>query len=337
MISAAHHAALVVATISLAFALVMATSMAALLIRRRRQEARMLARDEEKLAASRTLMCALAGGAEEPHLQELPSEAWRAALSHLLQLVRGEDRTRLLELAERRGLFAHAVAALRNRRAARRIDAMRLLEHFGSPECVCALDQCLRTDRVMAVRLEAAAALARLGALPPVRDLIAALRMDEQPVTRLHAAFFRSLAERDAREVAELAAEPDQAKLRPLLVEAMGWTADLSMASRLAGHAFDPEPEVRCAAIRAARQLGHPAAGLWIVPLLDDPEESVRLQAAQACGQLRLKDGVSALERLATEPSWWVRTRARAALDVLRPGGAPALALAEPARTTSAP
>jgi HEAT repeat protein len=64
--------------------------------------------------------------------------------------------------------------------------------------------------------------------------------------------------------------------------------------------------------------------------LLDDPEEAVRVQAAQACGHLRLKNSVAALERLATESSWWVRTRARGALEILRPAGGPALISVKP-------
>ena len=288
MIFATHHVALTVAAISLAFALAMAATMVMLLLRRRHQEGMALARNEEKLAASRALMRALAGWEREPNAPELPTASWRAALSHLLRLVRGEDRARLLELAERRGLFADAIGALRHRRPARRIDAMRLLEQFGSDQCIAELGECLKADPAMAVRLEAAAALARLGALPPVYDLVTALRMDERPVTRLHAALFRSLAERDAQQVAELAVSPQYRALRPLLVEAIGWTDDLGMVSQIAGHTADPDPEVRCAAVRAARHLGDSGVGSWIVSLLEDPSEAVRVQAAQACGQLRL-------------------------------------------------
>ena len=326
MIFATYQIAVMVAAISLAFAVAMASAMTALLIRRRRHESKSAVRTEQKLAASRALMRALAGGQEEPLDEELAPGAWRAAVSHLLRLVRGEDRARLLLLAERRGLFADAIAALDTPRPARRIDAMRLLEQYGSPECIAGLDRCLRSDPVLAVRLEAAAALARLGALPPVHEMIEALELDAHPVTPLHAALFRSLAERDSEELVKLAASSRHGSLRALLVEAMGWTKDLTMVSRLAQHAGDPDAEVRCAAIRAARHLAHPAAGQWILPLLEDPSEGVRVQAAQACGQLGLKDGIAALERLATEPAWWVRARARAALDLLRPGGAPALA-----------
>jgi HEAT repeat protein len=326
-----HALALTIAAISLAFALAMAASIVALVIRRRLQERRALARDEEKLAASRALIRLLAGTEQEPLQQELPLGAWRSALSHLLRLIRGDERASLLALAERRGLFAEAIAGLRSPRRARRTDAMRLLEQFGSPECIAGLEKCLRTDRVMAVRLEAAAALARLKALPAVYDLVEALRMEEQPVTRLHGALFRSLAQRDAEQVAELASCPHHRALRPLLVEAMGWTSDLNMMSRLARHALDLDPEVRCAAIRAARHLGHPGSGQWIVSLLEDPQEAVRIQAAQACGQLRLKGAVASLEGLATESSWWVRTRARSALEVLRAGGRPALTVVKSA------
>ena len=327
MIPALDGFAAIVTAVSLAFAAAMAAAMVALLLRRRRGEQGSLAHNQSKIAGSRALMRALASADLKVNDPDLPAEALRAALSHLLRLVRGEDRVRLLAIAEGKGLFADALAELRNRRQARRIDAMRLLEQFASPECIAGLNACMLADPVMAVRLEAAAALARVGALPPVLELVAALRMDQQPVTRLHAALFRSLAQRDSEQVAELAASARYGALRPLLVEAMGWTGDLNMLPELAGHAADPDHEVRCAAIRAARHLGHPGAGQWIVPMLDDAAEAVRVQAAQACGQLRLKDAIANLERLATEPSWWVRMRARSALELLRPHGGPTLSL----------
>lgn len=300
-LSGAGHVAGLVSAVSLAFAAAMAVAMAVLLLRRRRWETAVGVREADMLAASRAFMRALAGDAPDlapaPHLAQagVSPAAKRAALSHLLRLVRGDDRVRLLAAGEQEGLFAYAIAALGRAAPARRIDAMRLLEQFGSAECVSALDRCVRTDVDAVVRLEAAAALARLGTLPPVTQLIDALRLGEHPITRLHAALLRSLAVRDAAAIAELAASASHPRLRPLLVEAIGWSEDLTAIDLLAQHAADPDPEVRCAAVRAARSLAHPAAGTWLVPLLNDPSEAVRIQAAQACGQLRVTDGVTAL------------------------------------------
>jgi len=289
-----------------------------LIVRRRRYEASSAVRREQEHAASRYLLTA---SLDEPSPRDdnMSPAAERAALSKLLRLVRGRDRDRLLAVAERDGLFHEAIAGLCNGRASRRIDAMRILEQFGSPECVAALTDRLRSDENEAVRLEAAGALARIGALPPLTELVAALHLDNMPMTRLHAALLRSLAKRDAEQLLALAGSAKHPALRRLLVEALGWTEDFTMAEWLARYALDPDPEVRCAAVRAARHLGHPGAGRWLVPLLYDHSEAVRIQACQAAGQLGVKAAVPALERLATEPAWWVRARARAALDVLRP------------------
>lgn len=80
------------------------------------------------------------------------------------------------------------------------------------------------------------------------------------------------------------------------------------------------------------RSLGWVARRRSPVRLLDDPNEAVRIQAAQARGQLRVTAGVTALWRLATELSWWVRLRAREALEQLAPGGPPSFKLIEPVR-----
>lgn len=328
----AGHVASIVSAASLAFAAATAIAMAVLLLRRRRLEGAVKVREADMIAASRAFMEALAKNARVLAPSRTSPAAKRAALSHLLRLVRGDDHARLLGIGEAEGLFARSIADLARAAPARRIDAMRLLEQFGSGDCVAALTRCVRADPNADVRLEAAAALARLGRSPPVAELIDALGLRDRSATRLHAALFRSLAVRDAGVIAELAASPSHARLRPLLVEAIGWSEDLTALDGLALHAADPDAEVRCAAIRAGRSLAHPAAGAWLVPLLDDPSEAVRIQAAQACGQLHVTDGVTALWRLATEPSWWVRHRAREALEQLHPGGPPSLRLVEAAR-----
>lgn len=328
----AGHVAWIVSAVSLAFATATAIAMATLLLRRRRLEGQSKVREADITAASRAFMQALAGNSTVLAPSSAPPAAKRAALSHLLRLVRGDDRVRLLALGKAEGLFADSIAALRRAAPARRIDAMRLLEQFGSAECIVALTRCVRSDASPNVRLEAAAALPRLGRPPPVADLIEALGLRNRPATRLHAALFRSLAVRDAAAIVRLAASAAHARLRPLLMEAIGWSDDLTATDILARHAADPDPEVRCSAVRAARSLAHPGAGAWLVRLLDDPNQAVRIQAAQACGQLRVTAGVTALWRLATEPSWWVRLRAREALEQLAPGGPPSFKLIEPVR-----
>ncbi|WP_195908591.1 HEAT repeat domain-containing protein [Novosphingobium sp. Gsoil 351] len=316
--------AVLVAAGSVAFALTMSLFMLSLFLRRRRNERSAAREQSDKLLLSRELLDAIAGTEPciMPAFDEAKPSVRLGAVSHLLQLLRGGDRARLLAVVERKGLFADALSRLHSRQAARRIDAMRLLEQFASPACIQGLTSALAGDHSGAVRLEAAGALARMGQLPPLADLVRMLELDRRPLTRLHQALFRSIAARDTDAIVALADDPQWRPLRAPLVDALGWIENYAKLETLAQYGVDTDAEVRAAALRAARKIGHPGAAKWVTALLDDPDERVRIQAAQTCGALRLGDARPALERLNDDPSWWVRMRARGALDLLGAGPA---------------
>ena len=239
------------------------------------------------------------------------------AARHLIQLVRGADRERLFQIAEHAGLFAPAFDLLSSGVPVRRIEGVRELEQFAGRTCIEGLQRCLSTDTTHDVRLEAAAALARLGELPELPSLIVALDLEHAPLTRMHAAVFRSVAARDCDALLALTFDETRLRVRPMLVEALGWTESFSVLDALAQHGCDTDPEVRCAALRSARRIGHPASSPWIMPCLSDGSEQVRIQAIQACGSLGLVETMPVLRDMAQNPSWWVRTRAAEALLML--------------------
>lgn len=319
MIGSAQTLAWLITLGSLAFALVMVIALGVLIARRWVAEREASARATRALAVSRDLLGAISGGGETnlPAFNAARPGERLLALSHLVQLLRGGDRDRLLALAEQRGLFGPALVQLRRGAAARRIDAMRVLEQFGSQACIAGLQAALERDQNDEVRLEAAATLARLGQLPAIAETIRLLNLDRAPRTRIHTALFRSLAQRDMTALAQLAGDPPYAGLRAELVDALGWSGDFAILPVLAGHAEDPNAEVRAAALRAARRLGHPDAGRWAARLLDDFSEHVRIQAARTCGTLGAREAGPRLRKLADDPSWWVRTRAADALNLL--------------------
>ena len=253
------------------------------------------------------------------------------AMRHLIQLVRGDDRDRLFEICERAHLFDETLRKLGSPIKARRIESVRELELYGSASCVEGLERCLAHDKSPTVRLQAAVALANLGHLPECRHLLARLDLTQRPLTRMHASLFRSIAGRDFSAMVDLSFDDAFVAQRPMLVDALGWTANFDALAALDHHGHDTNAEVRCAAIRAARRIGHPAAAVWITALLVDPSEPVRIQAVQACGDLGLRETVPILLSLAQHQSWWVRTRATEALEKLRsapPGGISVLATA---------
>lgn len=314
--------AAIVSIVSLCFALGMIVQMIILVVRRQRIEQRgVIARTSERVM-SRELMAVVSGSILLENASTFSAAAPQdrlRTLSHLLQLVRGEDRHSLLEVADRTHVLTRAINGLGKRRPARRVDSMRILEHFSTPASIAALLKCMGEDPCLAVRTEAAAALARMGHLPEPAKVIHMLDLENQPLTRLHEALFRSSAPRDASQLALLATDGRLGAIRPLLVEALGWAGDFSIADRLQDHVNDADPEVRCAALKAARRLGHPGAAVWAVGLLLDPIDSVRIQAIQTCAKLGARNAIPILVSLIKHPSWWVRMRAKEALDTLRP------------------
>ena len=308
--------------VSLSFAFVMAIQMTILLLRRRRIELSATSRRADALTMSRELMAVISGkltldGA--PTFAASSTNERLKMLTHLMHLVRGDDRAALLRIAERSGLLRRLIDDLASRRPAQRVDSMKILEQFSTPTNVEALLACMGSDRSLVVRNEAAAALARMGHLPDPAIVIDMLDLKQQPLTPLHQALFRASAPHAANQLATLARNDSLRTMRALLVEALGWSNGFARVEDLQGHTSDPDPHVRCAALRAARRLGHPGAAPWAFSLLIDPIDIVRIQAIQTCAKLGASDAIPILVSLLENPSWWVRMRARQAIETLRP------------------
>lgn len=315
-----HQLALGVGIFSVSFAVMTLGQMIVLLIRRKKLERSSRHADQYMREIARAILPAISGGGGNVDMFRAAGRAVQIkAIAHLLQLVRGDERGRLLVFAEEEKICAGSIKRLKHRNPARRVDAMRVLEQVPVKSAVSAVEKIMRDDGDMAVRLEAAATLARIGFLPDPLAVIHALDLVNRPLTRLHEALFRSVAQRDSRELARIAAMPEYAHARPILVEALGWSQDLSIVKSLSHFAEDEDFEVRCAVLKAARRLEHPASGEWAARLLLDPEDQVRVQAIQTCGKLGVRNAIPILLTLLENKSWWVRARAREALELLRP------------------
>lgn len=316
--SIADEVAKLAILVSLWGSLAMALLLLALVMRRRGGEQNRASIEINNRLLTREIMAALSStGAPGEAYLNASAEQRLTAVSHLNRLVRGEDRVRLMAFVERHGLVERVLAKVRKRRTARRVEAVRTLGGVGGPQAVAALDDMLRHDPRLSVRLEAASMLARLEALPPASELLDALSLEDVAITPLHHALFRALAPHRVGELLALAKRQPPATLRALIVDAMGWSEDYSTLDAIAEAARDTEPEVRLAALAAATRLNHPAAAKWVEPLLSDPEPEVRAQAASACAAMGLRSALPALRRMLQDPSRWARLRARGALAVL--------------------
>lgn len=307
--------------VSSAFAALMSLYLALLILRRWRSEFVAARRDAMQSTITRHYL----RRAADPVIDYPPADdpGWPAALrltavSHLLLLLRGRERERLLETVDSEGLLDPWLRRAGRRRAATRAGAIRVLEQVGSPRAVRTLVGLMANDRSPTIRIEAAGALARLGHLPNVRDTVSLLGLRAGGTTRLHFAIMRSLAPRGWREMVEMLGEQPPASLRALLVDALGWSGELSVLEHVSGASSDPDPRVRSAALTAAQQLKHVRTAEWVIALLDDPDPSLRAQAALACGHLRLVAAVRRLRSLVNDQSLWVRMRAHEALAALR-------------------
>lgn len=241
------------------------------------------------------------------------------AVLNLSRLLRGSERDRLMALADQDGLFDTALRDLARSNIRRKTHAIELLNQFESAGSVRALSVTMANDPVYEMRLAAAFALARFGRLPAPRDTISQLSLIASENSRVHMALLRTLAPHYSVQLRELSEDPKYKSIKASIVDALGWSGDPLCLTEIELAAADSAADIRCSALRAAGHLGHPQAGRWIVPMLGDPDESVRIQAIRCAAQLALSKALPEIEKLAHNHSSWVRWRAEEALSILRP------------------
>ncbi|QDH33920.1 HEAT repeat domain-containing protein [Porphyrobacter sp. YT40] len=310
--------ALLVFIVSAAAALVMVMLFGILLLRRWYQERRQQSDRANLAAITRSYMRRVAGQIDEDASAKWSDDLRLAAVSHIHLLLRGGERHRLMQMAELDGLLRATLARSRSWRTARRIDAIRLLQQFGSEACIARLREIFSRDRSMAARLEAAFALAAVYALPPPRETIRLLGIFERKVNRLDRALFRASAPDYPEQMALLLDDPISNEHRALIIDALGWSSDANALPLLEAASRSEYPEIRSAALQAAAQLALPSVEPWVMERLQDPVDFVRLQAANCCASLGLNDAIPALHLLLEDESLWVRLRAEHALEVLQ-------------------
>lgn len=297
----------------------MAMAFAALVIRRLYTERREPIIKARQTAITRAYLQRVQGMAADMRSPRWKTTECMNGVSHLLLLLRGGERETLVQLAEQDGLLAGTLRLSRAWRAARRIDAIRILQQFGGALAEQRLTEMLANDGHNIVRLNAAFALAQFGKLPPPRETIQMLGMPSRTPTRMDVAMLRAMAPDHAAQMQEMLFETMPHSRRAAIIDALGWSADLSILPLLERAARFENIDVQCSALRAAAKLGHPNAGNWVIRALGDKNAIVQTQAINSCASLGLVQAVPILRKLTGDPEFWVRLRAGEALEELAP------------------
>jgi len=300
---------------------------AVLVVRRGWQESRSAAK-ASRGAVFRTVLLPLIARADDDAALSALHE-WRRdpvaleVAGHLLQLMRGGERDKLMALVERLELLEPELARIRSRRAVRRIAAIRNLGNFPSILVGDALARCFGNDAEPAVRLEAGLALVRLQRLPTVAECLAALD-DGSFATPAHRIVLRALAAQRPREMIDAWRACRGRAARLAVTDALGDVFDPAAFQALREALCDPDPQMRCEALRSMRRIGHPSLGAAVLAALGDKEWIVRVQAATTAGAMRLEGARKSLRKLRNDRHWWVRYRAEQALGMLPAAVTPA-------------
>lgn len=298
-------------------AIAMLAAFGILLVRRWYQERRRQ-KDPEKLAAiTRSYMRRVAGQRDDSDSSRWSDQLRLTAVSHIHLLLRGGERNRLMQMAELDGLLRATLRQSESWQPARRIDAIRLMQQFGSEACIARIRELFARDRNKSVRLEAAFALASVHALPPPRETIRILGIFDRKTNRLDHALFRATAPHYPEQMALILDDKIAHGHRALIIDALGWAGSASVLPILERASRFDHAEIRGAALQAAAQLGIPSVEPWVIARLNDPVEFVRIQAVNCCAKLGLRSAIPQLHGLLDEEALWVKLRAEQALDVL--------------------
>ncbi|HEX2729283.1 MAG TPA: HEAT repeat domain-containing protein [Rubrobacteraceae bacterium] len=247
-----------------------------------------------------------------------------------LYVLSGEQRDRLVRLAEEVGLVRRYLERLRARGRWRKARAAENLGHFGGPETIAPLAQLLlHPDETL--RAVAARALARIGTPEAARELARRLS-DPSELTRLR------MAENLAR-IGHPSVEP--------LIEVLEEARDNKesrpygpvQASQVLGQLRAPEArqalgdaallsqsvDLRAKSTQALGKIGDPDDLPKLFTAAEDEAWPVRAQAASSLGVIGDLAAIPVLRNLTLDREWWVRLNASRSLANMGPDGERAL------------
>ena len=239
------------------------------------------------------------------------------AISRILPLLKGDERERLLQIAELDGVLKSKLRTSHSFEKAERISAIHFLQRYGGEASIARLREILAEDKSPRVKIEAAFALASHDALPPPRETLALLESFTRKPSHIDGALLRSMAPRYHSHLTDILTEEIPDDWRAEIVEALGWSQDISVQWFIEQAFAHENLEVRSAAIRAASRLGHPSSREMIKWALVDDDDVVKLQAVTASARFNMKCARPQIEALSDSDNLWLKVRSEQALERL--------------------
>lgn len=233
----------------------------------------------------------------------------------------GKTIARIQAIGERRGGSGDEIdfvtERLKNGDAEERSAAAWALGRAGGPDAIPLLQETLRGDPDLYVRVNTATALGNLGGPGTEEALVGLLSED---AVDLQAAALKALSSRrylGAWEAVGKVLTDGPPELRPLAGDALASMQNPDSVGVLVAALGDEDKEVRKVATFALGKLADRQAVPALLPLLEDPEWDVRANAAQALGMIGDPSARPGLEAAAEDPDEQVRMAARRALGKL--------------------
>ncbi|GAB2682542.1 HEAT repeat domain-containing protein [Thalassiella azotivora] len=261
-------------------------------------------------------------------LVRLDARRWAAVeptVEGLLLKLRGDTHAAVVELLERRGTLATALAATTSRSVVRRAHGAEVLGAAGHPGALPELLRLLQ-DGDPEVRQVAARALGRVGDARGAAPLLATLAgsLDVPPRIVATAIMRMGAAAHPALVDVLHAGDPLQ---RAVAADIAGLSGAVDAAGTLIGLLQDdPELEVRVRCARAVGRIGLPAALPALLLSVDDDQPGpLRTVATRALGDLGHPRAVPRLTELVTDRDHRVAGNAAVALSRCGPQGLRAL------------
>lgn len=275
--------------------------------------------------------------ADQARLSRAPPGLVADVCIELLQMVRGDQKDRIVDAGRRAGVVEILCERLKSWSHGVRLGAAEALGDFVDDPVADALGAALE-DPVPTVRLAAAISLTGVGRAPPLRMLIDKLELGTAECSRFILKLFRDRAAAGPDEVkALLADEGVSDTVKGYAAEALAAAGDHAAVAAIASLVLDGETDRSTMAgyVQVLGELAHPDAADAIEYALRSDHWQVRASAADAAGKIRLSSSIDTLTALLADSHWLVRLRASEALGKL--GAAGRSALTDTSRTAHGP